>query len=89
MKKFSRHLTHDELKKQCKKLKVPFDDHLYRERGWDTVVVGELSGAHVIYNVWNGKFFGRTPHGRSFSSSDTNWKNAPWFWKLLNFFYVE
>lgn len=87
MKTFARHLTYDELKKQCKRLKVPFDDHLYRERGWDTVLVGEPQGGFVVYNTFNGRYFGRTPAGHSFSSNDP--ARTPWSQQLLKFFYLE
>lgn len=87
MKVFARHLSYEELKKQCKKLKVPMDDTLYREQGWDTVVVGTVGSGHVIYNTFNGKYFGSTPSGHSFTSSDP--ARAPWARDLLNFFYVE
>lgn len=86
---FSRHRTHDEVQKLCKKLKVPFDDTLYRERGFDTVLIGSKGRGFVIYNCWNGRFFGTTDRGVRFTSDQSRHDKQPWMVKLLHFFYVE
>lgn len=44
---------------------------------------------YVMYNTFNGTFFGRTPEGVRFSSSSTHFEAEPWFQALLSFFYVE
>lgn len=89
MKQFARHRTHDEIVALCKKHKVPLDDSLYLQRGWDTILVGTKDLGYVIYNTWNGKFFGTTDKGTPFDSCSTRHDRTEWMQKLLHFFYVE
>ena len=106
MKKFAGFKSHDEIQHQCEnppqqgmlpEPPVPFNDHLYRERGYDTVVVGDINDrryGHVIYNTFNGRFFGTTPMlegawppGVDFNSNSAKFDSQPWFAALLEFFY--
>lgn len=95
MKTFHRFRTASELRTLCRDLGIRFDDSRHRNDGADTVVVGgpicrDKEGAcWVIYNVYNGTFFGRTDKGVEFSSSSTLHEDEPWFQQLLEFFYVE
>jgi hypothetical protein len=96
MKRFARIKTLDEIKAQCQAQGVRLCTRLYDTQGWDTVVVGgPISNAaktgpgHAIYSTFNGKFFGRTPDGIEFDSTETRHEHAPWFQALLSFFYVE
>lgn len=89
MKKFRRHKTLAEIKAQCEVQGVPFSSHMYDVHGWDTVYIGRQSAgyAYAIYNVFNGRFFGRTPSGVAFNSNSVQHENCHWFQQLLNFFY--
>lgn len=96
MKKFAGTKSLDTIKQQCKAQGVYIDTRLHDQRGQDTVVVGGpvvTKGIQhhgwVIFNVFNGKFFGRTPKGVVFDSSDYVHEKEPWFQALLSFFYVE
>ena len=94
MKKFARIKTFEEIEAQCEAQGIPFNDHLYRIKGWDTVVVGSTYGhghlpGHAIYNTFNGWFHGVTPEGVHFDSASKKHKSEPWFQALLKFFYVE
>ena len=92
--KFARHKTYKEIKQQCRKQKVPLNDNLYVTKGWDTILVGakdrvDRNGGWVIYNTFNGRFFGKTPAGKNFNSDETRWDKSEWMQALLNFFYSE
>ncbi len=96
MKTFHRHRDIDEIRLLCRDLGIPLNDRLYRTAGWDTVVVGchahqmrEPGAAYVIYNTFNGTFFGKTAKGEEFDSSSTTHEDEPWFQQLLELFYVE
>jgi len=75
--------------RQCVQAGLSFNDELYRKRGWDTIRIDCPSGAHVIYNTFNGNFFGKTDRGVVFDSKSTKHENKPWFQALLSFFYEE
>lgn len=89
MKKFSHHKTLDEIRAQCAAQGIPLNTHMYDRHGWDTVSVGEQRPCrgYAIYNVVNGRFYGVTPGGVSFSSSSIQHEHRRWFQQLLNFFY--
>lgn len=96
MRTFARHRNIAEIRTLCRDLGVALNDRKYRVDGWDTVVVGchahqmrDPGAAYVIYNTFNGTFFGRTADGIEFDSSDTKHENERWFQQLLEFFYVE
>lgn len=78
----------DVIKSQCNAAGIRFDDTRYRQHGDDHVLIAG-GGAHVLYNTFNGKFFGITPTGVEFDSSGTQHEHEPWFQALLSFFYVE
>lgn len=88
MKKFARHKSHDEIRRQCRMQRLHFMDTKYRLHGSDFVTVSG-GGADVFYNVASGWFFGTTPAGVEFSSNDTKHDSKPWMQALLQFFYSE
>lgn len=88
-KKFSRHRTHEEIKALCKKQRVPINDDNFQLHGWDSVLIGTKEQGFVIYNTFNGRFFGKTDRGVDFDSSSPKHDKAAWMQALLNFFYVE
>jgi hypothetical protein len=51
-----------------------------------TSIAGNSDSGQVLYNVFNGRFFGTTPEGVQFASEDDR-DGTPWFDALLNFFY--
>lgn len=64
--------------------------HGYRPDGSPYVPSDSIGGVgYVMYNTFNGTFFGRTPEGVRFSSSSTAHESEAWFQQLLSFFYVE
>lgn len=64
--------------------------HGFRSDGSPYVPTESLDGVgYVMYNTFNGTFFGRTPKGVRFSSSSTAHEREPWFQQLLSFFYAE
>lgn len=82
---------------------VAVDDYNFRLRGADHIAFGNASGKRpdgsplvscgvvgpfVLYNTFNGKFFGRTDKGVDFDSSSTVHEREPWFQQLLEFFYT-
>ena len=77
----------DEIERQCKAQGVVFDDYRYRMVGDDFVRI-HGGGAWVLFNTFNGNFFGQTPDGEQFASDDKR-DGTPWFDALLNFFYRE
>lgn len=90
MKKFAGHKSHAQIKRQCEEQGVPLNDRLYREQGWDTIVVGSYpNGGYALYNTVNGTFFGWTPKGVFFESGSAQFEDEPWFQALLSFFYIE
>lgn len=89
MKKFTRHKTYDEIRAQCRMLRVPLNDEQYRVYGWDTILVGAKDLGFVIYNTFNGRFFGKTDKGVDFNSDSTRHDRTAWMQQLLAFFYVE
>jgi hypothetical protein len=80
--------TYDEIRTQCEAQGVPLNARKYLNDGWDTIMVGDPAGGHVIYNTFNGRFFGWTPvPTEEFNSDQDLWDHCPWFVALLNFFY--
>lgn len=105
MKKFARHRNFEEVFASCQAQGVRVDAIKYLRGSSDLIVVGgpiepgdEPSlghvlvndfNAYVLYNVFNGRFQGRTHRGEHFSSGSTKHEKEPWFQALLSFFYVE
>lgn len=92
MLKMHRHRSHKEIVAQCKAQGVPYNDVLYRETGWDTMVVGAAPGepmrrGYTVYNTLNGCFWGVTDEGVKFTSNSAKHDKEPWMLALLNFFY--
>jgi hypothetical protein len=85
---FKRHKTYDEIRKQCRMLRLDLNDQKYRVDHWDTIMVSG-GGGHVIYNTFNGRFFGKTDRGVAFTSDETKHDKKPWMQAILNFFYAE
>lgn len=85
MKKFAGNKTLSQIRAQCKAQRVQFIDSQWR-RGSDYVTL-KSPGAWVMFNTFNGRFFGETPDGFEFNSND-KLDGTPWFDALLNFFYV-
>ncbi len=88
MKTFARHKTLEEIEAQCAALNVPLDKRLY-DGGDDCVTVGNPDSGYAIYNVVNGRFFGKTDLGIDFSSDEPDYDEHEWFAQLLNFFMAE
>lgn len=86
MKTFKGNRPLHEILKQCKDQCVPVDRRRFDE-GWDHIIVGDPNNGYVLYNTFNGRFFGQTPEGLQFSSDETVYDNEDWFIALLNFFY--
>jgi hypothetical protein len=47
------------------------------------------AGGYVMFNTFNGTFFGHTHEGVSFHSSTDQYEHEDWFKQLLAFFYRE
>lgn len=103
MKQYQRHRTVGELLKICKEQKVYIDTKQWA-RGGDTLCIGaptdDPDRGWVVYNTFNGKFFGRTPSQKvvtvanpirpSFEfDSSQHLEHFPWFQALLDFFYTD
>lgn len=88
MKQFASIKPLEVIQQQCAEQGLVFNDRLYREQGWDTVLI-QGGDAQVVYNTFNGRFFGWTPNGEAFSSDECVHEDEPWFQALLSFFYVE
>jgi hypothetical protein len=87
MKTFARHKTLEEVQAQCAELGVPLDLRLL-EGGDDCVTVGHPDHGHAVYNVTNGRFFGKSDLGLDFSSDEAEYDDHEWYQQLLNFFMV-
>jgi hypothetical protein len=74
-----------EIRAMCKAQGVQLIDSQWK-RGSDYVTL-RSPGAYVMFNTFNGTFFGKTPANVEFSSDDRR-DGEPWFDALLNFFYV-
>lgn len=88
MKKFAGHKTLEQIADQCKAQGLELDARKYVNEGSDFITV-RGGGAHAIYSVFNGRFFGRTPDGTVFTSDSTKHDKQPWMQAFLNFFYTE
>lgn len=88
MQTFTRHRTREEVFALCKSQDVPCRDG--NSPYDDLIVVGiNRSGfGYAFYNTVNGRFFGATPSGESFSSDQPR-DGIDWFDALLAFFYVN
>ncbi len=91
MKKFAGMKPLHQILKQCKEQGVFVNDYMFKRHGWDTIVFGvQRPGfGYVIYNTFNGKFFGTTDRGVQFDSNSAKHDKEPWMQALLSFFYVE
>lgn len=93
MKTFSGNKPLAVVKAQCKAAGIDYNDREFRRVGSDfvciTTVKGQNHTGQVLYNTFNGRFFGTTPDGTEFSSDSTKFENEAWFQALLSFFYVE
>lgn len=92
MKKFAGNKALDVIKAQCASLGLDYNDTLHRA-GHDYIVITSVKGdnysGQVLYNTFNGKFFGTTPDGTQFDSNETEHEREEWFQALLSFFYIE
>lgn len=87
--KGNKSLTH--IESQCKQAGIHFNDYLLRTGTSDYVVITTIKddnySGQVLYNTFNGTFFGTTPDGTQFDSRSTEHEHEPWFQQLLEFFY--
>lgn len=92
MKKFAGSKSLEVIKSQCAAIGLDYNDALHR-MGNDHIVITTIKGdndsGQVLYNTFNGKFFGTTPDGVQFDSDETTFENEEWFQELLSFFYVS
>lgn len=79
----------DEIRKICAEQNVPLDDTRYKRFADDHVLVGNKASGYALFNTFNGRFFGKTDTGVSYSSDSDAHENESWFQALLNFFYVR
>lgn len=86
---FSRVRSLDEIRRLCAEQNVPLDDTRYKRFADAHVLVGDKTRGYALFNTFNGRFFGKTPDGVSYSSDSDTHENEPWFQALLNFFYVK
>lgn len=90
MLKFKRHKSVAEIAIQCNAQGVYLDRHSY-DQGGDTICVGAPANSGsgwAVFNTFNGRFWGRTPEGMSFSSDSPEHDGEPWMQALLHFFMV-
>lgn len=87
------------IQEQCLHAGIDFVDDLWRA-GDDCVGIWtktkDMSLGYVIFNTFNGRFFGKTPEGdpyepqgTTFSSENAIHEGEAWYQDLLNFFYME
>ena len=101
IKKFTRHITGDELIAACDREGFPCQPRKYLEEGNDHIRFGFQHGrvyVTALYNTVNGRAFGEyhEPPKRKHSigepgvefSTDDKLDGAPWFDALLSFLYV-
>ena len=95
MKKFSCHITGDELIAACARDALPCDAYKWRNMGGDHISFGFAHGAvfvTALYNTFNGRAFGHYGDARTQDiqfSTDDKLDGTPWFDALLTFLYVE
>jgi len=85
MKTFKGNRSLKEVLTQCKAQGLTIEDRGFK-KGADYIGI-RGGGAFVLWNTFNGTFFGNTPDGVEFTSSSTKHESEPWFQGLLNFFY--
>lgn len=92
MKTFDKHRSLDELRIETDKRGWKLNDTWYKESGHDHVSfifsINDING-YVLYNTFNGRFFGSTENGIDFDSDDDQFDNDNWFNELLTVCYVE
>ena len=88
MKTFAGTKTLDLIRSQCASGGHKFDDLLYRTKGDDHVKVVMQDGTDVLFNSFNGRFFGTRANGLSFNSDTSKHDKTKWFSDLLGFFYT-
>lgn len=76
------------IREQCKAQGVSVDDSLLSQGQSDYIVLTG-GGARVLYNTFNGGFFGTTPNGTKFSADSNEHEACEWFQQLMAFFYLE
>ncbi len=89
-KKFMCTKTVDEIRQQCDAAGIQFDTKLY-DKGADHIAIRAFPDKRewiVLFNAFNGRFFGTAPGEIEFSSDD-KLDGTPWFDALLQFFYLE
>lgn len=97
MKKFGRHKNIEEIEAQCAAQNLRLDANRWYQNGADTIVIGGPiplgakgpSNGCVIYNTFNGQFFGCTDKGVDIDSNKPDHDSEPWMQALLQFFYTE
>lgn len=83
--RFTGHRSFDQIVAECKAQGVELDASNYVNRGSDFLSL-KGGGFQVLYSTVNGQFFGTTPTGEKFHSSEVR-DGEPWFSALLGFFY--
>ena len=90
MKTFTRHRTLKELRTEIKRRGWKLDTEKFNE-GSDYIdiifKVGRVSGKMLVSMI-NGRFFGSTDRGTTFSSDSVEHDREPWFKALLEAVYI-
>jgi hypothetical protein len=91
VKTFERHKNVAELRAECHHRAWLLDSRRYDKHGDDHVRIMFIAHGVVgtmLFNTFNGKFFGETEEGQSFDSSDASLDGQAWFAELLSATYV-
>lgn len=89
MKTFKRHVTHDELRRLCRRKGWTLDTSRY-DAGSDWVTFGWYFEGELIpdvYSSWNGRFLVR--RGNDIFSQYSTADGTPWFDALLSTLYTN
>lgn len=94
MRKFTRHVTLDELKSHCGKLGLEVDTTKHDRDFSDYVTVtGILAGMPfgLLYSTFNGRFFGyaKNSHRIQFDQSSDHLDDVPWYAAILELLFVS
>lgn len=91
MKTFSGVKSVEQIKAQCAEHDLSIDTSKF-DAGNDYVKFDFIhadTSMEVMFNGFNGRFFGTTDGGQKFTSNDANLDGTPWFDALLDFVYVS
>lgn len=92
MKVFKRVRSPDQIQQTCVERGWKWDSRKHDEEGFDHIRIDfalEAVSGHLLFNAFNGRFFGELKTGVRFDSNVATHEACDWFQELLKVFYAE